>query len=221
MAGRQLAPRVAELAPGLTTSFVREALHRAIVGFGPFSGTAKAADKALEHHDGDAEKAVRELIDDHIRLAGAQGLVTNIGGLVTMTVTVPTNITGLCVLQCRMVAGIAHLRGYDLDDPRTRNAILVCLLGHEKVDQLVGRKRLAGPPMALATAPVHDTSIDAVVAAEVAADLIARVTGRRLAVTVGRRIPLMGGVVGMGADGWSTYKVGHYADGELLPRAAR
>jgi len=31
------------------------------------------------------------------------------------------------VIQCRMVAGIAHLRGYELSDPRTRDAILACL----------------------------------------------------------------------------------------------
>ena len=41
-----------------------------------------------------------------------------------MAVTVPANIAGLALIQCRMVAAIAHLRGYDLDDRRTRNAIL-------------------------------------------------------------------------------------------------
>ena len=41
-----------------------------------------------------------------------------------MALTIPTNITGLALIQCRMIAGIAHLRGYDLDDPRVRNAIL-------------------------------------------------------------------------------------------------
>ena len=41
--GKQLAPRIGVLAPGLTTSFVREALHRAIVGVGPFPPAAHAA----------------------------------------------------------------------------------------------------------------------------------------------------------------------------------
>ena len=31
-----------------------------------------------------------------------------------------------------MIAGIAHLRGYDLADPKVKNAILVCLLGEER-----------------------------------------------------------------------------------------
>ena len=40
--GKALAPHVSELAPGLTTRFVREAEHRAIVGVGPLSGAAAA-----------------------------------------------------------------------------------------------------------------------------------------------------------------------------------
>src|SRR5690606_15770325 len=39
--GRQLAPRIAQLAPGLTTTFVREALHRAIHGVGPLPPAAE------------------------------------------------------------------------------------------------------------------------------------------------------------------------------------
>lgn len=216
--GRQLAPRLTELAPGLTSSFVREALHRAIHGAGPLAPARTAATKALKAHDGDVERAVKDVVDQHIRYAGASGLATNLGGAVTLAVTMPANLTGIALIQCRMVAAVAHLRGYDLDDPRVHNAILVTVLGEETVDRLVRSKKLPAPPMALATAPVHDAAIDALVSAEVARDLIARVTGRRLATTVGRRVPGLGGVVGMTADGWATYRVGHYAETELLPR---
>jgi hypothetical protein len=219
--GRQLAPRVAGLAPGLTTAFVRESLHRAIQGIGPLPPAARAADKQLAEQHGDVERAVHEVIENHVRLAGAQGFVTNLGGLVTAAVTIPANITGLALVQCRMIAGIAHLRGYDLDDPRVRNAILVTLLGEDSVGDLVKAKKIPAPPMALATAPAHDADIDRVVSGVVASDLITRVAGKRLATTIGRRIPLVGGVVGMGADGFATWKVGRYADRELLPRAKR
>src|ERR671915_887566 len=151
--GRQLAPRVTRLAPGLTAGFVREALDRAIHGIGPLPPAARAAEKQLAEQRGDVDRAVREVIDNHVRYAGAQGFVTNLGGLVTAAVTIPANITGLALIQCRMVAGIAHLRGYDLEDPRVRNAILVGILGEEAVNSLVKRRKLPAPPMALATAP--------------------------------------------------------------------
>ncbi|HET7683480.1 MAG TPA: EcsC family protein [Marmoricola sp.] len=216
--GRQLAPKVSQLAPGLTASFVHEALDKAITGVGPLPGAASAADKQLAEQGGDVERAIHEVIENNVRLAGAQGFLTNIGGLVTMAVTVPTNITGLALIQCRMVAGILHLRGYDLDDRRVRNAILVCLLGEERILQLVGRKKLPGTPMTLATAAAADRHLDELVTGEVAAELIARVAGKRVAAVVGRRVPVVGGLVGAGADGFATWKVGRYVDREFLPR---
>jgi hypothetical protein len=219
--GRQLAPRVTRLAPSLTAGFVREALDRAIHGIGPLPPAAWAAEKQLAEQHGDVQRAVHEVIENHVRYAGAQGFITNLGGLVTAAVTIPANITGLALIQCRMIAGIAHLRGYDLEDPRVRNAILVSILGEEAVSSLIKRRKLPAPPMALATAPLHDPNLDAAVSVEVASDLISRGAGKRLATTIGRRIPVVGGLVGMGADGYVTWRIGRYADRELRPRAAR
>jgi uncharacterized protein (DUF697 family) len=221
MVGKRLASTITDLAPGLSTTFVREALHRAIEGVGPLPRAAAAADKQLTEQRGDVERAVHEVIENHVRLAGAQGFVTNVGGLATATVAIPANIAGLAVIQCRMVAGIAHLRGHDLDDPRVRNAILASLLGEETVEELVRQRRLPAPPLALATAPTHDPSTDPLVSALVATDMVARVAGKRLATTVGRRVPVVGGVVGAGADGYATWKVGRYAERELLARNRR
>jgi hypothetical protein len=213
--------RLTELAPDLTAAFVREALHRAIHGVGPLPAASTAADKQLREQRGDVDRAIHEVIENHVRYAGAQGFVTNLGGLTTMAFAVPTNITGLALVECRMIAAIAHLRGYDLADPRVRNAVLVCLLGEESVRRLVTDKALPAPPMALATAPAHDPGLDRVISAEVASDLVSKVAGKRLAGTVARRIPLVGGFVGMGADGYATWKIGRYAERELLPLARR
>lgn len=219
--GRSLAPKITQLAPNITAGVVQQALTRAIRGVGPLDGAALAAEKELEEQKGDVDKAIREVIENHVRMAGAQGFLTNIGGLVAMPVTLPTNITGLALIQCRMVAVIACLRGYDLADPRTRNAILASLLGEERMLSLLKKKKLPGTPMALATAPVHDPHLDTVVANEVAAELVTMIAGKRIATTVGRRVPVVGGLVGMGADGFSTWKIGRYVDRELLPRKPR
>ena len=215
---KELAPRVTNLAPGLTNAFVREALNRAIRGVGPLPPAAAAAEKQLREQHGDTDRGIHEVIENHVRMAGLQGFVTNLGGLVTAPMTIPANITGLALLQCRMIAGIVHLRGYDLDDPRVRNAILVTLLGEASVNAMVKKKDLPGPPMALATSPATDPALDRLVSNIVASDLIAKVAGKRLATQVGRRVPVVGGLVGLGADGYATWKVGRYADREWLPR---
>lgn len=219
--GQNLAPRITDVAPAVTSGFVQQALDRAIRGVGPLAGAAAAADKKLAEHAGDADRAIKDLIEVHVRLAGGQGFLTNIGGLVTMTVTVPANITGLALIQCRLVAAVAHLRGYDLADRRTRNAILASLLGEERLLSLIKRKKLPGTPMAIATAPVHDPHLDQVMGNEVAAELLTKVAGKKLATTVGRRVPVVGGLVGAGSDGFSTWKIGRYVDRELLPRNRR
>lgn len=215
--GTALAPRVVDLAPGVTSSFVLHALNRAIVGVGPLPGAAAAADKQLKE-DGDVEAAVRDLIEHHVAYAGAGGFVTNLGGLVTAAVTIPTNVTGLALIQCRMVAGIAHLRGYHLEDVRTRTAILECLLGPDKVDKAVKARKLPAPPMAVATAPTPDPALSRTMGQQVATEMLSRVVGKRAVVTVGRKIPVVGGVVGASADGYATWRIGRYASRELLPR---
>lgn len=220
-AARQIAPRVTQLAPGLTQSFVREALHRAIVGVGPLPPAAQAAETQLREQHGNVDKAVREVIQNHVAYAGVEGLATNLGGLVTAAIVAPANIAGLALIQCRMVAGIAHLRGYDLDDPRVRNAILETVLGEDTVVKMVKKHQLPAPPMAVATAPQHDPTLDQTISTVLANELIGRVIGKRIATTVGKRVPVIGGAVGLVADGWSTWRVGRYADREFLPRALR
>lgn len=215
---KQFGPRVQKIAPGLTTSVVHEALARAISGVGPLAGAAEAAEKQLAEKPGDIDQAIHEVIELNVRLAGAQGFATNLGGLVTATVTIPANIAGLALIQLRMVAGIAHLRGYDLADPRVRNAILACVLGEEAVALAVKKKRIPARPLAMATAPTYDPELNRIMAAEVTSELLTKVAGKRLATTVGRRVPVVGGLVGAGADGYSTWKIGRYTDRELLPR---
>ncbi|HEU5036846.1 MAG TPA: EcsC family protein [Nocardioides sp.] len=207
-----MSQQVVRHVPGLTHSFVGEALHRAITGVGPLRPAADTAEKL---------GSVHEVVETHVRYAGAQGLLTGLGGVLTAAVTIPANLAGLAVVQARMVAGIAHLRGYDLDDPRVRNAVLTCMLGREVVDRKIEERELPGPPMAIATAPVHDPDLDRLLATEVASDLVQRVGGKRLAISIARRTPVVGGAFGMGIDGWATWRVGTYAARELRPRNLR
>ena len=208
----------AKIAPRFASNFVRTALDRAIDGFGPMKSAVSSADTKLVDNGGDVERAIRALVRLHTSLAGVQGFVTNLGGVAAIAVAVPANVVGVTLVQCHLVAGIAHLRGYDLENPRVRNAILACMLGEETVDDLIKKRKLPSSPMALATSPVHDPELDRRVAAEVTTELFAKVAGRRAATLIGRRIPLLGGGVGAASDGMSTYRIGIYAAKELKDR---
>jgi uncharacterized protein (DUF697 family) len=216
-----LAPAAQRFAPQAAAGVLRQVLEIAIDGYQRFPGAEQVAEGKLAKTGGDAQLAIDAVVDQHIRLAGVQGFVTSIGGLVTLPVSMPANLTGIAIVQARMVAAIAHLRGYDLDDPRVRTAVITCLLGEDGVTDRLKKSSLPTSPLAIATAPVFDPELDRQVAGEVVAELIARISGKRMALTVTRRVPLLGGAVGAGVDGWSTYRIGQYADKSLVRRIRR
>lgn len=207
-----------KLAPKYAGGFVRGTLDKAIDGIGPLRSAAAAADARLVDRDGDVEAAIKAMIRQHSAMAGAQGFVTNLGGLATSAVAVPANVVGVTLVQCHLVAGIAHLRGYDLQNPRVRNAILSCMLGEDTVERLVKKHRLPSSPMALATSPVHDPELDATLSREVTGEIFSRAVGKRAVTFIGRRIPVLGGAIAGSSDGLATWQIGQYAADELRDR---
>jgi uncharacterized protein (DUF697 family) len=213
--GKTIVQRAPEFAGGV----LRTILEFAIEGNGTVPGAKSAAAKALTSR-GEHEAAVDWLLRQHVALAGAQGLLTNIGGLVTLPVALPANLAGLAVVQMRMIAAIAHLRGYDVDDRRMRVALTLLMLGEEEVRRQIVSGRLPTSPMVIATAPVFDPVLEASVSERVFGDLGAKMAGKHVVVLVAKRIPLIGGGIGAATDSYLTYALGHYAKREFVRRRA-
>jgi uncharacterized protein (DUF697 family) len=206
--------------PQAAGGVLRRVLELAIDGYGKLPGAKASAARQLQRSGGSVDAAIESLIDFHVRLASAQGFVTNLGGVVALPVAVPANLTGVAVVQVRMIAAIAHLRGYDLNDNRVRTALVMCLLGGEHVVKLIKEGKLPTSPMAIATAPVFDPELDARVAEEVLSDLAGRIGGKNLALMLTKRVPLVGGGIGAVVDGVATHQIGKYAKSELVRRRA-
>lgn len=211
--GKQLVARTPEVAGGL----LRQIIDFAVNGLQGFLGAREIAVRRLADK-GDREGAVDSLISHHVALASAQGFVTSVGGLVTLPVGLPANIAGLAVLHARMVASIAHLRGYDLDDPRVRSALTLTLIGEDEVRSLVTEGKLPATPLVVATAPMYDPDLEKAISERVMGSIAARLGGKHLAVVVVRRIPLVGGGVGAAVDGVLTWGLGSYARREFVAR---
>ena len=194
-------------APEVAGNWLRQILEFAIDGNMTIPGAKDAAARALQAR-GDHEAALDTLIRQHVGLAGAQGFLTNLGGLLTLPVALPANLAGLAVVQMRMIAGIAHLRGYDVDNRRVRSALTLTMLGEDEVRKRVSSGRLPSTPMGVATAPVFDPALEHMVSERVFTDLGAKMAGKHVVVQVAKRIPLVGGGVGAAADGYFTYALG-------------
>jgi hypothetical protein len=81
--GAALAPKVTNLAPGMTSSFVHQALDKAITGVGPLPSAASAADKQLHEQDGDVERALAlytELYGQNAKFRDVAEKVRRLGG---------------------------------------------------------------------------------------------------------------------------------------------
>lgn len=214
--GKALATIPGRVSPTAGSALLR-LVDLAIDGVYTLPGAKVSAAKALEKH-GESETAVDWLIASHIAMASAQGFATNVGGVVTTILTTPANITGVVVIQMRLVACIAHLRGYDIDDRRVRTAMLMCLLGDDDLRKQIESGRLPTSPMAVATAPVSDADLDLKVAERIVADVLANIGGKRLSSLVGRKIPLVGGGIGAFYDGYGTHVIGQCAKSQLPTR---
>lgn len=201
--GSQVAKRIG---PGVGSGPIREVLERAIDGAGPIPGAAKAADRALRQAGGDTDAAIEALTSRHLKLAGAQGFLTNVGGLVTMAVAVPANIAGVLLLQSHLAAAILHLRGYDLSDPQVRDAVLVCLLEKDSRREIGTELGISLTPAAVATA-AHRPELRDKLGRAATAQLISLSGGKQIARFVARRIPVLGGAIGGVGDAWATRRV--------------
>jgi hypothetical protein len=189
---------------------VGQVVELGIRGGGPLKAAAEVADEHLIGAGGDREQAIQRLIGTHVRLAAVSGFVTGLGGAATLPVTVPASVAGLYIVAARMSAGVAHLRGYDIDTEEVRSAVLVSLLGSAGAGELkkagveVGRRSAAA---ALARVPAMTLGE---INKKVGFRLVAK-AGEKGMVNLSKLVPLVGGPIGAAVDGISAKAIAGYA----------
>lgn len=82
------------------------------------------------------EEACKAMIKNQIAKCTTSGFITGFGGIVTLPVSIPANVSSVIYVQMRMIACIAYMSGYELDCDQTQTFIYACLAG-VSVNQLV------------------------------------------------------------------------------------
>ncbi len=82
------------------------------------------------------EEACKSMIRNQIAKCTTSGFVTGFGGLITLPVSIPANVSSVIYVQMRMIACIAYMSGYELNCDQTQTFIYACLAG-VSVNQLV------------------------------------------------------------------------------------
>lgn len=205
---------------GLTAAanrLVERLLDVGIDGRGPFSSAGSVAADALTKAGGDVERAISQVKSDHRKLAGAGGLVTGLGGFFTLPISLPANVLGFYLLGTRMTAAIAKLRGYDIDQPEIRSAVLLTLVGADRDDVLkkAGLHATGGRLAALAVDRLPAPAL-MVLNKAVGFQLLARM-GKGVLGKLGKAVPVVGGVVGGVIDVYLLGRIAKQASKEFPP----
>lgn len=205
---------------GFATDLVEKVLDIGIDGRGPFASAvemARNAQGSTSSHKGAVDAIVRR----HLATGAVGGFVTGLGGFVTMPIALPANVIEFYVVATRMVGAIAHVRGYDVNDPHIRTAIMLTLVGAEADDLLRKAGVVAG-----AGAGGRLTNLAAQRLPGPALMVVNKAIGFRLASRVGRSalsrfgkaVPVVGGLLGSGLD---TYLLKQIADNAKVEFPAR
>jgi len=75
------------------------------------------------------EEAIKHLIKNQIKKNGINGFITGLGGIITLPVAVPANVSSVLYVQLRMIACIAYIYGHDTSDDSVKTLIYACLTG--------------------------------------------------------------------------------------------
>lgn len=200
---------------------VENLLDTGIDGKGPFDSAAKVAATALKGNNGNADEAVDDIVRSHLKWAAAGGFVTSLGGFITLPVALPANVLEFYLLATRMTAAIAEVRGHDISQPQIRTAVLLTLVGAD-ADDLLAKAGMVAPAGRLTNLAAQRLPGPALMVVNKAIGFrLLSTAGKKTFSRFGRNVPIIGGVVGAGLDGWLLKRIADNARREFPPATAQ
>lgn len=156
------------------------------------------------------EKGINKLVSIQLTKCGTSGFLSGLGGIITLPLTIPANVSSVIFIQLRMIAAIAHLRGYDLKSDEVRTFVYTALTGKAATDILKNAGIQVGNKVTV--------NLIKKIPGEVILR-INRIVGMRLltkfgktgVVNLGKMVPLVGGVIGGTFDIASTKTIAEVA----------
>ncbi len=165
--------------------------------------------------NGSLQDNAKKLVRWQIAKAGTSGFVTGLGGIITLPVAIPANITSVLYVQIRMIAAIATMGKHDLRNDQVRTLVYMCLCGSAITDLVkdvgihVGSKLTVTAINKISGATI--TKINQAVGFRLLTKF-----GQTGAVNLGKAIPFVGGVIGGTIDSVTTKTIGKVAISTFL-----
>lgn len=158
----------------------------------------------------DLAKAAKALIRNQVLKCGTSGFITGLGGIITIPVAVPANITSVLYVQVRMIAALAYLGGFDVHSDQVQSLVYACLTGNSVSDILKGTGIKAGEKLAESMIKKIPGTVFAAINKKVGFRLLTKF-GQTGVVNLGKMIPAVGGFIGGTFDATTTKAIGSAA----------
>ena len=191
------------------------AYKQALSSHGLINGAIELAERYQDRH-GSPRRDANALIRWQTIKAAGLGFITGVPGLPAIPVTLPVNSTSVLFIQIRMMAALAYLGGYDLNDDRVKTLCLACLCGN--VARIILREAGIEISQKMAMSALKRvpgrTFIE--INKKVGFRLLTKF-GEQGAINAGRAVPVLGGLVGGGVDAAWTKAMGDRARDIFIP----
>lgn len=149
------------------------------------------------------DKAIDSLVRWQTTKCATSGFVTGLGGVITLPVAVPANIASVIYVQMRMIASIAHMRGYDLNDDQVRTFVYACLTGQSAAEVVKATGIKVGVKVGESQIRRIPGTVLIKINQKVGFRLITKF-GEKGVINLGKMVPLLGGVIGGSFDAATT-----------------
>jgi uncharacterized protein (DUF697 family) len=201
------------MATQLTENTLMQALdwayEKAVDGI-PGLGSAEEMGQDYLNGSGLLVDKVNSLIRWQNSKAAVSGFINGLGGAPFMPITIPANITTVMYVQVRMIAAIAYMGGYNLNDDRVKSLVYICLCGNTAKDvaKEIGIK--VGTKMTEQAIKNISTQLIVRINQAVGFRLLTKF-GQTGAINLVKAIPGVAGIVGAAFDSTATNAVGNVA----------
>jgi len=144
-------------------------------------------------------EAAEKLAENQVLKCGTSGFITGLGGLITLPVAIPANISSVIYIQLRMIASIAYIGGYNPYDDEVRTMAYLCLTGTAMSDIAKSTGIKIGEKISINLIKKIPGSVLVKINQKVGFRLITKF-GEKGLINLAKMVPLVGGIIGGGVD---------------------
>lgn len=153
------------------------------------------------------EKAAKNMINNQILKCTTSGFITGFGGLITLPITLPANITSVIYVQMRMIVSTAIMAGYDPKTDEVQTLVYACLAG-VSVNEILKQAGIKfGTKLATSMIKKIPGKTLTKINQKVGFRFITKF-GSKGIINLGKAVPVVGAVIGGGMDFVETKIIG-------------